>query len=423
MHIKLAILHAQNTYNNGSFMMLINFISYYVKHASDNTHTTFWIELDGPDNYDRLMNALPEEFLGSEKVTIRQLPLKITSVDRSSLLRKAIRLLAKFYGHTRYFKKLGISSVIILGGDDISEYYKKWMILSDLYRIYRYSKYFNTILGGQTIGPFKGLREKVAARCLSKAVIFCRDDLTATYLKYKLNIPVAQVHESADLSFPELPMPAKVPLALFGLPSDGYITLVPGGFYFLYTKDKKGYIDSWAQLVIALLKDDTNKGKKLLLLPHVTRPEDDREMIHYIYDTLEKSGNISDRILMIQEELYPHQLRQILGNGYFTISSRMHAALSTFQMKKPAVAIGYSIKYDGVIGKSVLCPGLVVHCSGDLLTKPDDFARQVLIKTSYIQEHYQQMITHLETRIPLLSAMAEDQIREISRAGKDRDIT
>ena len=429
MHTQLAILHAQNTYNNGSFMMLINFLWYYVKHAPENTRITFWIELDGTDNYDRLRKALPDQLLGSEKVDLRQLPVKITSVDQSSFLRKVIRLFAKFYSHPRYFKKLGINTVIILGGDDISEYYKKWMILSDLYRIYRYSKFFNTILGGQTIGPFNGLREKVAAKCLSKAVMFSRDDLTATYLKDQLNIPANRIYKSADLCFPELPLPHNEAgigpdnehgiLLSYGLDPDGYITLVPGGFYSLYTKDKQGYIDSWRQLVNDLLEVSVYKRMKIVLLPHVTRPEDDREMIDYIYDSLIKKGGHSDRICVIKEELLPYQLRQILGHGYFTISSRMHAALSTFQMKKPAVAIGYSIKYDGVIGQSLQCPELVVHCSADLLANPGRFSREVLAKTSFVEEHYQQLLTHLELRVPDLAAMAEEQIREIVRVGKD----
>ncbi len=400
-------------------MMLINLVWYYVKQTPDKTRITFWIELDGTENFNRLISALPDQLLSSEKVILKQLPVKITSIDHSSFLKKAIRLIAKFYGHPRYFQKLGIDSVIILGGDDISEYYKKWMILSDLFRIYRYSKKFNTILGGQTIGPFKGLREKVAAKCLSKTVIFSRDDLTANYLKDQLNIPVLQIHKSADLCFPELPLPNNEAgietdiLAAYDLNPDAYITLVPGGFYSLYTKNKQAYIDSWIQLVHDLLDASAFKNKKIVLLPHVTRPEDDREMIDLIFNLPVRTRKFSARICVIKEELLPHQLRQILGNGYFTISSRMHAALSTFQMKKPAVAIGYSIKYDGVIGGSVQCPELLVHCSANLLSNPDKFSHEVLSKTSYVEENYQQIITRLKARIPQLAAMAEDQIREI----------
>ncbi len=402
-------------------MMLINLIWYYVKHTPVQTRITFWIELDGTENYDRLITALPDQLLSNRLVKIRQLPLKITSIDNSSFIRKALRLLAKFYRHSNDFGKLGIDSIIILGGDDLSEYYKKWMILSDLYRIHRYSKKFLTILAGQTIGPFKGLREKVASKCLSKIVIYTRDELTAFYLKDRLKLPGQQIHESADLCFPELPNQDKTAdiLDFYGLIPNGYITLVPGGFYTLYTGDRKAYINSWVHLIKDILDAPGYTKKEVVLLPHVTRPEDDRKMIIAIHQALIEAGEPSERLCMICEELMPQQLRSILGNGYLTISSRMHAALSTFQMKKPAVALGYSVKYEGVIGRSVRCPQLVVNCSSNLLTDPERFSLEVLRKTSYIEEHYQQLITHLELRIPQLQELAEDQIREICMAGEE----
>ena len=59
MHIQPAILHAQNTFNNGSFMMLINLIWYFVGHAQEQDRITFWVEQDGKENFQRLMEALP----------------------------------------------------------------------------------------------------------------------------------------------------------------------------------------------------------------------------------------------------------------------------------------------------------------------------------------------------------------------------
>ncbi len=415
MHLQPVILHSQNTYNNGSFMMLINLIWFFVKQQHEDTHITFWVELDGNENFDRLLEALPHEFLSSNQLKIRQLPLKITSIDNSSSFRKAFRLYSKLYKHPKIFKRLGITSVIILGGDDISEYYKKWMILSDLYRIYRYSRRFPTTLAGQTIGPFRGLREKVAAKCLSRAVIYSRDELTFSYLQKQLKLPEQHIRSSADLCFPELPgqNTAMGILESYKLQADQYITLVPGGFFSLYTNDRRGYINSWVRMTKGLLDKASFSKMKIVLLPHVTRPEDDREIIRAIYKILIKSGADPERFCMIGEELMPHQLRHILGNGYLTISSRMHAALSSFQMKRPAIALGYSVKYEGVIGHSVQCPQLVVHCSSSLLSDPESFSFEVLQKTSYIEAHYQQLITHLESRIPRLKAMAEDQIKEI----------
>lgn len=421
MHIQPVILHSQNTYNNGSFMMLINLIWYYVKYAPEQARITFWVEQDGKENYKRLLEAIPGDIYAEGRVEIRQLPLKITSIDNSSVFLKILRLYAKFFKHPKIFRKLGIDSVLLLGGDDISEYYKKWMILSDLYRIRRYSRSFPTILAGQTIGPFKGIREKAASRFLSQALIYTRDELSYSYLKEHLKLPEGHIRSSADLCFPELPGQEHVAgiLDRYGLEPDKYITLVPGGFYRLYTSDRKGYIEAWVHLMKKLMEAEVCKNKRVVLLPHVTRPEDDRKMITTIHRVLMGEGeNIheekyADRLCIITEELLPQQLRQLLGSGYLTISSRMHAALSTFQMKKPAIALGYSVKYEGVIGRSVGCSQLVVPCSAELLRDPDRFVQEVLNKCSYINENYQHLITHLRSRIPQLQALARDQIMEI----------
>lgn len=189
-------------------------------------------------------------------------------------------------------------------------------------------------------------------------------------------------------------------LESLGLKANRYITLVPGGFYSLYTSDRDAYINSWVHLIKELLNSPAHQKRRIVLLPHVTRPEDDREMISAIHKTLISQEKDSERLRIIAEEMMPHELRFILGNGHLTISSRMHAALSTFQMQKPAVALGYSVKYEGVIGRSVQCPELVVPCTAKLLSDPKRFSHEVLSKTSDIEEHYEQLISHLETRIP-----------------------
>lgn len=431
MHIQLAILHAQNTFNNGSFMMLINFLWYYVRHTPPDTRITFWIELDGDENHQRIMRAMPGELHSGGQIAIRRLPFSITSPDHATVVRKLFRLYAKFYRHPRKFKALGIDTVVILGGDDLSESYKKWLIVSDLYRIYRYSGSFTTILAGQTIGPFQGFRKRMAGKCLSKTVIFSRDELTAVYLAESLHMPGDRIRRSADLSFPELPVPDGEGSAADGTPANGsaadgrglirgeYITLVPGGHVSLYTKDKSAYIRSWVHLVRDLLGSGAHLSKKIVFLPHVTRPEDDREIIHLIVDSLSGERGASDRFSIFETELLPHQLRQVVGNSYLTITSRMHAALSAFQRKKPAIALAHSMKYDGVIGYSVRCPELVVHCSEDLMREPVRFSRSVQRKISYVDQHYEQIQRHLEARIPELQVLAEDQIRYIAGMAED----
>ncbi len=417
MSQQIAILHAHNTFNNGSFMMLINLIWHWGKAGDQNDPLTFWIEMDGRSNLERLEQAIPAGQLRARGIRLKALPLKITSADRAPLPVKIVRLWAKFHRHPRYFRKQGIKSIIILGGDDISEYYKKWMILSDLYRIGRYSRNLHTVLAGQTIGPFTGIRQAAASRFLKRTTIYSRDTPSARYLKEKLQLPATGVHESADLCFPDLPAQQELGqnmLSRYGLRERDYICIVPGGFFSLYTHDRASYINSWTSFIAALIRDPELKGKKVVLLPHVTRPEDDRRVIRSIAGGMAKEG-AKGQLVMVDDELLPQQLRAILGGGQLTISSRMHAALSTFQRRTPAIAIGYSVKYDGVIGHALQLPDLVLHSSGQLLQDADRFSRELLGKFHYVSQREHEIRKQLEERIPLLSKMALRQISDIRR--------
>lgn len=400
--------------------MLLNFMWYYVKHAPQGSEISFYIELDGEDNFRRVMDHIDFTAFPDKEVHIEKLPLRITSADDSPLLVKLFRLFPKFFRHPLFFRKLGIRTIVILGGDDISEYYKRWMILSDLYRIRRYTNSFNTILAGQTIGPFSGYRGKLAGWCLRKAIHYTRDPLTRDYLVNTLHVPEERVHEAADLCFPDLPFQeeGKNDLANYHLSPNHYITLVPGGFISLYTNDAKQYIRAWTFFLRQLLKDENFTRYKLLLLPHVTRPEDDRKMIREIMDEL-APGVTKGRVIAIEEELYPQVLRQILGMGFCTISSRMHAALSTFQMRKPAIALGYSVKYSGVVGASLQLPALVVNCTARLLSQPEEFASEVMSRLRLVASGYTELKKRLDKRIPQLQKLAEEELAGIvSISGK-----
>jgi len=78
---------------------------------------------------------------------------------------------------------LGIDGLVILGGDDLSEYYKGWMIWTDLAILKKISKKINIYLIGQTIGPFNSWRKKYAKYCFKNCQIILRDTLSADLSK------------------------------------------------------------------------------------------------------------------------------------------------------------------------------------------------------------------------------------------------
>ena len=412
--VKIALLHASNTFNNGSFMMLLSFISHMHKNLPVDTSIEIWLELDGEENLIRLYKAFGDDSPFSGNIQIRMLPFTVTAPDRYAIIGKLRNLYRKCFTHIRFFRNTGISAVIILGGDDISEYYKNWMIISDLFRIYRYTAHLKTILAGQTIGPFRGWRKAIASRCLAGAIIYSRDSITTRYVMDTLGHRRELLTDSADLAFADLPcQPGIQFLKGYDLVPDGYITMVPGGFYSLYTPDKQKYLLCWQKLVEVLCKQTGLRDKKFVFLPHVTRPEDDREIISLLKRTLPYS---EIPMCFIEEELMPQQLRQILGGGYFTISCRMHAAISTFQMGKPAIGIGYSVKYDGVIGESLGLPELVIQAPATLFDEPDVFAETVVQTVRYLISNYSPISDKLADLIPVLKNKAVEQIKSITES-------
>jgi colanic acid/amylovoran biosynthesis protein len=406
----IAILHAHNTFNNGSFAMLINLIYYMDKNLPGDYVIDAWVELDGTDNEQRLLAVL--NHMISDKIQIRFLPLKITSPDNGSLTTRMAGLYAKWFIHPGFMKKLGISAVILLGGDDISEYYKKWMIISDLIRIRRYSSKFLTLLAGQTIGPFRGIREKMAACCLAGTYVFSRDTISNDYLLKKLKLRQERLFKSSDLAFADLPdHHVNDPVNHYELVPGNYICFVPGGFFTLYTGKRTAYIRCWTELILEFVSSGLSGGKKLVFLPHVTRPEDDRK----IFGELENLLPHSNDLLFIYDELFPSELRQLLGNSHYIISSRMHASISAFQMGIPALSLGFSVKYHGVIGQSLQCPELIVDASRELFDNPGLFAVTVLDKVHYITGNYVSLKERINKMIPALKKEAIDQVNRITK--------
>ncbi len=404
----IAVLHAHNTYNNGSFAMLINLLHYMDRNLPDSTSIVAWIELDGADNEQRLQAALKNQISG--KVRIRNLPLKITSPDNSRLIKKMNRLFNKLFVHPAYMKKMEIAAVIILGGDDISEYYKKWMVISDLIRIRIYSLKFVTLLAGQTIGPFKGLRARLAAWCLARTYIYSRDNITFEYLLNKLRFGNEKLVESVDLAFADLPgQHDKFTFNHQELFHNEYVCFIPGGFFALYTGDKEAYIHCWRKLVEDYISTGKPGRKKIVFIPHVTRPEDDRDIISELKNHFSGSD-----ILFIEEELFPAELRQLIGRSYLTVSSRMHASISAFQMGVPALSIGFSVKYQGVIGQVLHCPELIIDSSKELFEDPHIFAETVLDKIGYIQSNHALLMEKINGLIPDLKRRAVDQVKSIT---------
>jgi colanic acid/amylovoran biosynthesis protein WcaK/AmsJ len=380
---KIAILHAANTFNNGSFMLLINCIQLLNNAYKD---IELHIEFNSGEDKQRLLKEIDCE------KSIKDLKLDICKISDKSFIKKGLNLYHKINTHTKNLKKMGVSEIIILGGDDFSEYYKGKHIRFDLKRIRNYSKEIPTLFLSQSIGPFYSCRKQLAKKCFANIRILCREDISYTYCSQELGLK--NVYPSNDFAFLDLPKQNKIH------EKKKQIAIVPGGNYRLYTKDYDSYIKIWQEIIKTILKNTKLKEHKLLLIPHVTRPEDDRRIIKEL-----KQAN--SRIEIIDKELRPSQLRQVIGESDFVISSRMHASISSFNQGNAAIVFAHSIKYHGIIGNTIKLPKLIIpetawknksvvssfkDSLGYLIDNQEEIQTQIKINTNNIKENLKKQL-------------------------------
>ncbi len=361
--------------------------------------------MQSDDDFQRLKKQLPAD------IDLVNLGLNINSRASNNFFGKLGTLFRKLFLDPRYFKMIGISAVVILGGDDLSEYYKGWKVASDLYRIKRYSGKIPVYLVGQTIGPFYSWRIGFAKKCLKNVSIYFRDKISM--LNYQQNIKAGFAMLGADLAVLDLPLKNigfEVSEKL-NLKENMYITIVPSGFSELYTSNKEGYILKWKDIINDLLENENLKDKMLLFLPHVTWPEDDRAVIKEIIDT---AREYSQRIVFEDKEYTPEIARYLIGNSYFIISGRMHPAVSAFQQKKPAITMAYSLKFSGVVGEAFGLSDLIIECDSDKAWKNSDIVVMLNDKVKLLYNNYSKFIDIIEENLELQKQLAQKQINDIA---------
>ena len=98
----------------------------------------------------------------------------------------------------------GFDRLIVLGGDDISEYYSKTDPIINIFKKWEASFQTRVILLGQTLGPFSTLYNQLAVRYLMPRLeIYARDRVSVDYMRDNFKVSCAL---SADLAFADLPL-------------------------------------------------------------------------------------------------------------------------------------------------------------------------------------------------------------------------
>lgn len=352
----LVILHAHNTLNNGSFMMLINTIWYLNNKMKERFDTHFYVELSTQKDLTRLKKELP----GFNNIKLLPITPKLDLKNNSDLyknffIENGIQVIQMLY----FLITKKPQAIVILGGDDLSEYYASWRIIFRMIWIYIYAMLSKVFIIGQTIGPFFAWRKNAARFFFKDIDVLVRDSLSYKYAKKELKLSKVQLF--SDLAFMQLPAQKKNKMYYkkLSLQPGKYITIVPSGIPQHYTKDTDSYISNWVTMIEKIMNEYPKFS--IVLLPHVIGPPvaDDRNIIRQVVKTLDNKKIV----IQIDDELLPSEARSILINGAMTITCRMHASISSFYGGTPAIALSYSVKYDGIIKNDMDCADLVIDAN------------------------------------------------------------
>ena len=116
--------------------------------------------------------------------------------------------------------------------------------------------------------------------------------------------------------------------------------------------------------------------------------------------------------LIIEEPILPIEARLILGNGYFTITCRMHAAVSTFKMGKPAICLSYSTKYNGVIARGLDMNELVIEAKNEQLWKTN-LDKIIKEKIDYVENNYNDLKNKIKKEVSKCEKLTNKMLDEI----------
>ncbi|MCW4030143.1 MAG: polysaccharide pyruvyl transferase family protein [Candidatus Bathyarchaeota archaeon] len=410
--VKIVILSANDTQNYGSAMMCINLIYYLSKKMGPNI--SFIVDALKENDIKRLTDETGNTpkilWMPTKRVHHKGQKLKEAMKEVRGAFLSAINILS-----------LTPTCVIDVGGDNLGEYYYGGDIALNLAKVRLLSSRTPVFFAGQTIGPFYSWRKLIVGPLLSKCHIYARD--RASY-NYALNVLHCQnVIETRDLAFLDLPKQSNLnwmnaPLKKYGIKSNSYVTIVVSGLSHFYTSKRENYVRCWVRILENVATMTRLESYKLVLLPHVlTASHDDRKIIAQIKERMEKS--LQDRFVFINDVLLPSEARSILGNGLFTITGRMHAAVSTLQMGKPALSISSSDKFDGVIKRGLNLDELVIDADIPSLWDSGEVVNILSGRVNYLLDNYENIIARILSAVKCNKERALTQIDSMADTLKE----
>jgi colanic acid/amylovoran biosynthesis protein len=304
---------------------------------------------------------------------------------------------------------------VVLGGDDLSEYYGL-RIWRSIFSLWLTGRTMPVVLLGQTIGPFKRRMNRLATRFLMRdLLVVARDQWTTSYLQTEFGLG-QNLKQGTDLAWADLPLQHRQDiesevLTRFGLRTDEYATVVVSAMQVMgyYTPDRDMYLRRWKETVEALLDLPEMADRRICLLAHTfaTYGDEGKNVVD-VYDLLSDAAKA--RVVPIPDRLLATRARFVLGNGLFTITGRMHPAVSTFQMGKPAITLSYSKKYEGVIGTMIGRSDLILEGNDPALWSSGEIVTSMIAKARDVLGRHETLCAEIRDAVAQQKAVVADML-------------
>lgn len=406
---KILILHFPNLNNYGTGMMgLITIQSLADRFGLKNVE--FYCDFDESADIDEIRSELRGEIL--LKRFINETPKKIEKIR--NLMIKKMRI---FFYLLLNFEGKGFDKIIVLGGDDLSEYYSPYGAAFEIFSYWKSSFRTKVILLGQTIGPFSHKFNRFASKYLLPRVnVFARDPLCVQYMQKEFGIKIGLM---ADIALDDLPLQKESSIEVeilkkYDLIKDEYFTIVISGLQKknYYCEDHQIYLKRFKELIEKLSDISQLNHKKICLLAHTFPPY--AEVISDIHK-LKKliPEKLKERIVLVLDRVLETRARFILGNGLFTISGPLHPSISTFQMGKPAICLSYSAKYKGVIGESIGRYDLLLESNDPEMWNDGRILLSIERKVEYMLANYVVLCAQIQERIKSQKQLVKNIFAEL----------
>lgn len=383
---------------------------------------SFYIDTDQEMHIERLKKSTGHNLIYSDRIELK--PLWTQRIRYIRYLEKRIRKASVLREIASYY-----DAVIILGGDDYAETYynlpKDDHLIRSIFKDLSYlGRRIQIFMLGQTIGPFSGSRIKCAQMGLKGVNIYVRDRQSQLYLDQELHISSVL---STDLAFLDLNLQKDYETRFLdilqsrGLINKQYITLVGTGLISHYSSQPGKFIDTFLVLIDRLKQRFPDH--KIALLSHVSNIDSvysDNTFINLLEQR--RPEFLSKHCVVIRDVLLPVEARILLGHGELTISCRMHAAVSTFQMGTPAICLSYSKKFAGVIGENLKCPELVIQAKGDPFWENDPVS-VIMDRVEYISSNMTDLKKRIKDEVQFNKAILDQTLADLSENLKEKEIS